>query len=263
MFALFKNEMKVSFKQLLIWSFSVGIMGLLCIVLYKSMQESMAGMAENFAAMGSFSEAFGMDKLSIATLKGFFATEIGTIHSLGSAMFAAAMATVILSKEEDGHTAEFTYTLPVSRGKIVAVKFLSVLVNLVVFTVICLVLYQIGFVYIGADDMGREFYLFMLAQLMMNVEIASICFVISAYSKKNKLGIGIALAMFLYFFDLIARVIPDMKDLIRLTPLSYANATDIFSEAGGQTGPVIIGICVTLTLTAASALYYCKRDLAS
>lgn len=54
MFAIFKNEWKSGFKSLLIWALSVGGMGLICILLYKSMEDSMAGMAESFASMGSF-----------------------------------------------------------------------------------------------------------------------------------------------------------------------------------------------------------------
>ena len=125
-------------------------------------------MAKSFSDMGALSQIFGMDKLSLATVRGYFATEIGTIHSLGSAMFSAAMATVILSKEEDGHTAEFTFTLPVSRIKIIAMKYLAVLSNLVSFAIICMVLYQISFVFIGADNMGSDFYRFMFLQFMMN-----------------------------------------------------------------------------------------------
>ena len=97
MYAFWKMEWKAAGKSLLLWSAVVGGIGLICILLYQSMEGSMAGMAENFASMGAFSEAFGMNTLSIATLQGYFATEIGTIHALGSSMFAATLATVILS----------------------------------------------------------------------------------------------------------------------------------------------------------------------
>lgn len=53
---------------------------------------------------------------------------------------------------------------------------------------------------------------------MMNIEIAAICFVISAVSKKNRLGIGISVAMLLYVYDLMARVVPDLKDAIFISP---------------------------------------------
>ena len=137
MYAFWKMEWKAAGKSLLLWSAVVGGIGLICILLYQSMEGSMAGMAENFASMGAFSEAFGMNTLSIATLQGYFATEIGTIHALGSSMFAATLATVILSKEEDGHTAEFTFTLPVAREKFIIAKFAAVIASLVLFTILC------------------------------------------------------------------------------------------------------------------------------
>ena len=135
--ALFKYELKSSIKSFLIWTLVVGGMGFFCLILFKSMESQMAGMAENFASMGSFSDAFGMNVLSIATAKGFFATEIGTIHALGASLFAASVATVILSKEEDSHTAEFTYTLPITRAKVVVIKAITVVTELFLFTAIC------------------------------------------------------------------------------------------------------------------------------
>lgn len=263
MFAIFKNEWKSGFKSLLIWALSVGGMGLICILLYKSMEESMAGMAESFASMGAFSDAFGMSTLSIATLKGYFATEIGTIHALGSSFFAASIATIILSKEEDAHTAEFTFVLPVSRPKIIAMKFAAVLMNLVCFTAICAVFYLAGFVGLGEKEIGGEFAAFMLLQLMMNVEVAAICFVISAVSKKNRLGIGISVAMLLYVYDLIVRVVPDLKDVMFLSPFSYANATTIFSNAKPETAALLLGGFVIIGMTGVAGIIYARRDLAS
>ena len=97
MLTFFRHEWKLSVKTLLIWALSVGGMGLMCLLLYKSMESSMADMAESFASMGAFADAFGMSTLSIATMKGYFATEIGTIHTLGSCMFAASIATIVAS----------------------------------------------------------------------------------------------------------------------------------------------------------------------
>ena len=56
---ILKNEWKSGWKSLLIWALSVGGMGLICIILYKGMEDSMADMAESFATMGTFSDAFG------------------------------------------------------------------------------------------------------------------------------------------------------------------------------------------------------------
>ena len=140
----------------------------------------MADMADSFSNMGAFSDAFGMSTLSIATLGGFFATEVGTVHGLGSAMYAAITAAVILSKEEDGHTGEFLYSLPVSRGSAVTAKCLSVLINLVAFTVVCGALYVLGFVMLGEAVPWKELLIYLGRALLMNVEIAAVAMVISA-----------------------------------------------------------------------------------
>ena len=108
--AIFRHELKLNFKSLMIWSLSVGIMGFACVMMYTSMEGEMADMADTFSNLGAFSDAFGLTTLSIATIGGFFATEVGAVHGLGSAMFAALMATVLLSKEEDAHTGEFLYS---------------------------------------------------------------------------------------------------------------------------------------------------------
>ena len=67
---IFLKELKMNLKSLLIWSLSVGGMGLACILLYKNMEGEMQEMADAFSNMGSFSDAFGMSTLSIATIKG-------------------------------------------------------------------------------------------------------------------------------------------------------------------------------------------------
>lgn len=261
--ALFRYEGKAGLKSFLIWVLFVGGMGLCCILLFKSMEESMAEMAENFASMGAFSEAFGMSTLSIATAKGFFATEVGTIHALGGSMFAASIATVILSKEEDGHMAEFTYTMPLSRGKVVVVKLLSVLASLVSFTLVCGIFYCLGFAFIGEEIPMKEMLCYLLSQLLMNLEIAAICVLISSVSKKNRLGVGIGIAMTLYLFDLIARVIPDLKDIIFLSPFAYANATEIFARTIDQGRAIVFGVEVIIVCIVSATMIYTTRDLAS
>ena len=68
MYAFWKMEWKAAGKSLLLWSAVVGGIGLICILLYQSMEGSMAGMAENFASMGAFSEAFGTVSYTHLTL---------------------------------------------------------------------------------------------------------------------------------------------------------------------------------------------------
>ena len=91
-------------------------------VLFPEMKGEMDGISDVFASMGSFTAAFGMDRLNFGTLVGFYAIECGNVLGLGGAFYAALCAVGILSKEEKERTAEFLLTHPVSRVKIITVK---------------------------------------------------------------------------------------------------------------------------------------------
>jgi len=87
--------------------------------------------------------------------------------------------------------------------------------------------------------------------------------VISAVSKKNRLGIGISVAMLLYVYDLMARVVPDLKDAIFISPFSYSNATSIFAGESRDCVALILGTIMIVIMTVGAGMIYAKRDLAS
>ncbi len=263
MSTIYKHEMKILYKTLLIWTLAVGGMCFVCILLFNSMKDEMEGMAESFSQMGSFADAFGMSKLSIATLEGFYSTEIGTIHSLGAAMFAAIISMIMLSKEEDGHTSEFLFTLPVSRGKVITSKLIAVITNVIIFNVISVGAYTLGIVILGEDIDFDRFFLYHGMQLLMHLEIAGICFGLSAFMKKNKLGLGLGIVMIFYAYDLMSRVIPDLSDYKILSPFSYSNAADIFSTGQVEVPALVLGMVVMAVCVLAAYIRYGKRDLAA
>lgn len=262
MYRLIQHEWKMNIKSFIIWLLCVAGMCLFCILLFTSIKESMEGMAETMASMGAFASAFGMDRLSIATLEGFYATEVGTIHSLGGAMFAALLGSVLLSKEEEGHTGEFLYSLPITRKEAVGAKFLVLLGSVVSFNAISVLLYLLGIAILGENIALKSFFLYHLMQLIMHLQIGSICFCISAYNKKSKVGMGLGLTFFLYVWDLLARVVPAIEDFLFLSPFSYANASDIFSTADIFTKAFVMGIVVLFGTLLGAFVIYDRKDLA-
>ena len=104
----------------------------------------MRGQVDNistmFSDMGSFTTAFGMDKLNFGTLVGYYAIECGNVLGLGGAFFASICAAAILCREEKEKTAEFLLMHPVSRIRVITEKLIAVLIqvlalNLIVFAV--------------------------------------------------------------------------------------------------------------------------------
>lgn len=263
MYTIYRHEIRCNLKTLLIWFLCVGGLGFACILLFSGMQEEMAQMADGFSSMGAFSDAFGMSTLSIGTLVGYYATEIGTIHGLGGSMFAAILATTMLSKEEDAHTSEFLFSLPVSRFKIVLAKWLAVMTHIIAFNLLCVALYAAGFFLVGEQLPTHEFLLYHSMQIMLHTQLAALCFCVSAFLKKNKLGLGLGIVMLFYAYDLMARIIPDLSDVMFLSPFSYANAADILSSGEVPAKAAVFGFCVLAGSIIVAFSRFLKRDLAA
>ena len=137
---LTKHELRQGKLSLLIWTLSIGFLMAVCIFLFPEMKSQMEDVNKIFASMGSFTAAFGMDRLNFGTLIGFYSVECGNILGLGGAFFAALTAASILAKEEKDRTAEFLLTHPVSRFRVVTEKLFAVLIQLIIMNSFILIL---------------------------------------------------------------------------------------------------------------------------
>ncbi len=258
---LLKHELRAYSKTLIIWMMCVGICCFSCLLLFESLEDSMGEMADMFSAMGGFSVALGMDKVNIGTIEGFYATEVALIFALGGGMFAALTGAGILSKEEEGHTADFLYTLPFGRSQIVLWKYAAVCLLCLLFSAGAVLWILFGFACMGEMPPMREFLLYHAAQLLLQIEIGSICFLLSSVCKKRQIGGALGLVLILYFMDVMCRIVPAIEDLKYVTPFYFANASDIFSSGmpGGEMAAVSI-----FAAAASAALSFCiykKKDL--
>lgn len=261
---LYKHELKMNRVSFVIWLTGVLAMSAGCIFLFPLIDDSMADMSDAFASMGGFSAAFGMDKLPITTLEGFFGTEIGTIFALGSGMYAALIGIAALSREESGHTAEFLHTLTLGRCGIVTGKLLSILTCLALFDIAAFGVFAGSAAIIG-ESLGMKCLVgYILAQFAAQTELASVCLALSAYSRRSGMGLGLGVALVLYVLDIVARITEKADFLRYVTPFSYSNATDVFVNKGSiEAVPLCIGLCVTATAIAAAYAVYAKRDIAA
>ena len=133
---LIRHELRQGRISFIIWTASIGFLLAVCVFLFPEMKGQMEDMGDMFSSMGSFSDAFGMDRLNFGTLMGFYAIECGNVLGLGGAFFASLCAAGILSKEEKDRTAEFLLTHPVNRARIVTGKLAAAYVQIAVMNLI-------------------------------------------------------------------------------------------------------------------------------
>ena len=115
--------------------------------------------------------------------------------------------------------------------------------------------------FIGEEIPFKEITLIHLAYYLLQVELASICFGISAFLRKGGLGIGIGLAIMFYFLNIIANIAESVKFLKYLTPFGYCEAADIIESGAIDLKYLAVGIILALIGIALAYLKYPKKDI--
>lgn len=258
---LVKHELRQGKTSFLIWTASIGFLLATCIFLFPEMKGQMDSVNDIFASMGSFTEAFGMDRLNFGTLVGFYAVECGNVLGLGGAFYAALCAAGILSKEEKDKTAEFLLTHPVSRKRIITEKLIAVLFQITAMNMIIYAISVGSIIAVGEEIPWKEISLLHLAYYLLQIELAGICFGISAFLRKGSIGVGLGIAVMMYFLNLVANIAELAQFLKYITPFGYCEGADIVSSGSLDSTFVFIGAVIGIGGIMIAYLKYTRKDI--
>lgn len=259
---IFFHELKRGRMAFTIWTGVIAFMIMICMALYPEMKDQMAGLNTLFANMGSFTAAFGMDVVSFGEVMGFYAIECGNILGLGGAFYAALLGITALAKEEKEHTAEFLLTHPVTRFSVACQKLTAIFVQIFAMNLLAAGVAWGSFTIIGETLKTEEFLLLHGAFLVMQMEIAALCFGISAFIRSSGLGLGLGLAAVLYFFNLIANISDQAGILRYITPFAYAEASGIVADCRIDMGLLGLGVLYGVLALVIGIWYYRGKDIA-
>ncbi len=258
---LVKHELRQGKASFFIWTASLGFLLAICVFLFPQMKGQMEGVNDMFASMGSFTAAFGMDRLNFGTLTGFYAVECGNILGLGGAFYASLCAVGILSKEEKDKTAEFLLTHPVSRKRVITEKLIASLIQITAMNIIIYALAIGSIAVVGEAIPWKEISLLHLAYYLLQLELAGICFGISAFLRKGSVGVGLGIAVMMYFLNLIANIADVAEFLKYITPFGYCEGADIISNGNLDITLVAIGAIIGISGIVLAYLKYTKKDI--
>lgn len=258
---LVKHELRQGKNALLIWAASIASLLMVCIFLFPEMKDEMDEIGEMFASMGSFAAAFGMGRLNYGTFVGFYSIECGNVLGIGGAFFASLIGVAALSREEKDGTAEFLLTHPVSRSRVVTEKLVGVMVQVVLLNGILLILVVLSMGIIQEEILWKEILLMHLAYFILQIELTGVCFGISAFLRRGSIGVGMGLAILMYFLNLIANMTDRAEFLKYITPFGYCEGADIVAK--GSLDMTFVGIGMVLTVLGILAAYvkYTKKDI--
>lgn len=259
---LFKHELRQGRNTLMIWTAVIAFMMGLCVLIFPEMESQMNEISGMFSDMGSFSAAFGMDKINFGEFIGFFGVECGNILGLGGAFFAALLGISALAKEEKEQTAEFLLTHPISRSKVVLTKLCSVFVQIAILNAVVVGVVALTTAIIKETPDIKTITLLLLAYFILQIEIATVCFGISAFISRGGLGIGLGIAALFYFLNIVANLTEDAKFLKYITPFGYTEGADIIASGSIEIKYLLVGLALTLISVITAFCKYCKKDIA-
>ena len=258
---VFKHEMRQNRNSLIIWTAVIAFLLVICVIMYPLMKTEAEALGDMFSNMGDFTAAFGMDRLDIGTLIGFYGIESGNIIGIGGALFAALMGISALAKEERDHTAEFLLSHPISRARLVSEKLLALIAQIVILNLVIFAAALISIRAIGEDIELRPLFLMHIAFFLLQIQIGTICFGISAYLRKGGVGLGLGLAMILYFLNIISNISEKAEFLKYITPFSYADPSNIIANLKLDGTLLAIGFIYAALGVFEAYLKYTKKDI--
>lgn len=258
---VFKHELRQGRSALIIWTAAISFMLGVCIVIYPEMSTQMGDISAMFADMGSFSQAFGMDRINFGEFLGFFGVECGNVLGLGGAFFAALLGISALAKEEKEHTAEFLLTHPVSRTRVITEKLSAVIAQIVILNLAVIAVTALSVLIIGEAADIKTFALLFLSFFLMQLEVAAVTFGISAFLRRGSLGIGLGLAAVFYFMNIVANLIDETKFLKYITPFGYTESADIIADGALNGGYLAVGMALAAIGVILAFWKYGRKDI--
>jgi len=100
-----------------------------------------------------------------------------------------------------------------------------------------------------------------LGYYLLQVELAGICFGLSAFVRKGAAGLGLGVAMTLYFANLIANITEEAEFLKSFTPFGFADGADIVGNGKLDGWMVAVGMIMGVCGVAAAYWKYCRKDI--
>lgn len=261
--AIFQKEWKQGYKGFFIWTIAITFMIVICVCMFPQMQGEMDDVSEMFANMGSFTQAFGMDKMNFGELLGFYGVECGNVLGIGGGFFAAYLGITMLAKEEKEHTAEFLMAHPIRRSTVLLQKLGALISQIIAMNIIITLSSYASILLIGEEVDEKIFLMMHIAYLVLQLEISLICFGISAFLRRGSIGIGLGLAAILYFMNIICNISEDAEGLKYITPFAYTEGGEILANKELDVFLILLGVSYAIVMAVMGCIKYSKKDLAA
>ncbi len=261
---IYWRELSINRKGLLIWSVILAGLGVLVLAFYPTIakqaeefQRLMVSMPKGLLA------AFGLEKISMTDIMGYYATKQYTTLTLFGSIYAIILASAMLSKEESDKTIEFLLSKPVSRSEILTAKLLSIITLITVFNLIITIVMYISLQIVKTTDFSiKTFLLLSLAAFLLHLTFACLGFLASVIIHRNQtvLPFSLGLVLVTYFLSIATALSEKLEFLKYFSPFKYVDAVDIITKFRIEPEYLIIMAAINIAAIVLSYALYNRKD---
>ncbi len=208
-------------------------------------------------------QAMGLGSVNITEPSGYASLLINFIM-IAIGVFSLLLGSSIIIREERDKTAEFLYTMPTTKGRIVFEKIMAGIVLNFLFVGM---VYGVFVAIMSRFEFDEHFIEYMILAALASFLLANIFYglglVLSAVMKQFKKvePIGVAILMITYMISVVMELTDKIDFLKNFTPFAYFRATEILSDLKIENlyiGIAVIFLLITIVIT---MIVYPKRDL--
>lgn len=261
---IFMREMKAHRKSLIIWCISMVLLIASGMAKYAGFSSSGLSVNDLIDSMPNSLKAMtGMGDFDLSMAMGFYGVLFFYMVLLAT-VHAVMLGANIISKEERDKTAEFLFVKPVSRNKVIILKMIASLVNIVILNLATLIssLLMVGN-YSNGEAFAGDVIITILGMLILQILFLVVGTSIAAIYKKPKKAASLAAGLLLFTFLLSIAV--DLNDKLEnlkyLSPFKYFEAKRMMYGGGFDTIFVLLSVAIIAILFTVTVKFYNKRDL--
>ena len=262
---MFKREIKVNFKNFLVWFLVLIGIFLIVFLMYPSIVSSEnIGMIDEMMKMfpEEMLKTFNMDIASLDSAFGWFKTEGFIFILLITGCYSGILGSNILLKEENDKTIEYLNSLPVSRNKIICSKMLVGIIYIVLMILLLGIFNFIG-LQISGDFDKKLFILLSITPLFSSVVLYFLCMLLSTFTNKNKkiFGISLGIVFVSYILNSFSLISEKVEFLKYFSVFTLADIRNVIQSGSINLVMVFISIILSIGFFILSIVYYNKKEL--
>lgn len=262
---IFIRELKRNRKSFIIWTVSLVLFNVMMLSFFPSIADNTKMYDEMIKGFPKgMIEAFGLDKISMSNILGFFGTESYIFITLFGSIYAMLLGASILSKEEGEKTIEFLLAKPVTRSAIVTAKAANVFFYITLFNLIFSFVNFLMFEAVKREEYSiKALLLLSVAPWLLHLTFAVIGLLISVFIVKAKsvypVSIGFVLVM--YFISIMSSISEKLTNLKYLTPFKYVDSPDIIINERIEPIYLLIMLSIITISLVATYVFYDRKNI--